>query len=665
MDRSKFLEVISQHLAAQGLPVELHGRVYEKVANDIYDAGEVFELAEIADDDDGDDEGGAAAAAPTTPKFKRMQLLAKRDIAPMCDVWLVDHAWTFRIRELKKQLRENGALRQRMAGIVGYTGEAGDDLSVDDIEKAIEAIHSRLPRFVDSYRLATEEKIDIESCWYVKDEVGSGICCNTAGPAEGADDLADAPDAPNLAWCLLPAVLPDKPYSLTLVWPIAQLEEGDFCRADPMIVPRAGLGERQQLIKRLLYWEDEAERIEAEERCIAAFEALDAAIAAKKEKVYVPSTTAQPAPVITTATPATPIAFYTDSALVSHSVTDPHYFQVAAPETAQVMWLSHYSMTKTDEFPHATFVSQFPEERFWTNKWHLARTVRDAVGRVQWFNDTYDGVTELVEFAGAFLKRQRDIEAQRAAGKKRVDDNLFIVKPHNLARSMDMYISDDLPWLLSMAATGQKIFSKYISHPATFRGRKFDLRFVVVLRSLPTPDATRNLELFVYDVFWTRFGTEQYGLHSFDSYEHHFTVHNYRDPAKILEVKYSDFITEFDAQYAPAFAGRVAEGKSVWAEHVVPKIQHMLRQIFALQNTDDVSHDRFRGMYGVDLMLRERYDEVDGAAGTAAEQLHLDPAVLEITYSPDCKRAVRDYPHFFSDIFNCLFRGEVANMKPL
>ena len=44
--------------------------------------------------------------------------------------------------------------------------------------------------------------------------------------------------------------------------------------------------------------------------------------------------------------------------------------------------------------------------------------------------------------------------------------------------------------------TGPKICQKYIERPATFRGRKFDLRLLVLLRSV------RPLEALLYDVFW-------------------------------------------------------------------------------------------------------------------------------------------------------------------
>ena len=34
---------------------------------------------------------------------------------------------------------------------------------------------------------------------------------------------------------------------------------------------------------------------------------------------------------------------------------------------------------------------------------------------------------------------------------------------------------------------------------------------------------------------------------------------------------------------------------------------------------------------------------------------HYQPKLLEMTYSPDCGRACKYHPHFFDDVYNCLF----------
>ncbi len=49
-----------------------------------------------------------------------------------------------------------------------------------------------------------------------------------------------------------------------------------------------------------------------------------------------------------------------------------------------------------------------------------------------------------------------------------------------------------------------------------------------------------------------------------------------------------------------------------------------------------------RAVYGVDIMVDD----------------DMNVKILEITYAPDCNRAVDYYPSFFNDIFEVLFLGE-------
>ena len=69
-----------------------------------------------------------------------------------------------------------------------------------------------------------------------------------------------------------------------------------------------------------------------------------------------------------------------------------------------------------------------------------------------------------------------------------------------------------------MVETGPKLVSKYISRPALYHGSKFDLRYIVLVRSLAP------LDVYVYKMFWIRVANQPYSLDHFDEYEKHFTV---------------------------------------------------------------------------------------------------------------------------------------------
>lgn len=65
-----------------------------------------------------------------------------------------------------------------------------------------------------------------------------------------------------------------------------------------------------------------------------------------------------------------------------------------------------------------------------------------------------------------------------------------------MARTIDTTVTDDLSAVIRLMETGPKICQKYIEHPALFQGKKFDLRYIVLVRSM------NPLEIFLSDVFW-------------------------------------------------------------------------------------------------------------------------------------------------------------------
>lgn len=65
-----------------------------------------------------------------------------------------------------------------------------------------------------------------------------------------------------------------------------------------------------------------------------------------------------------------------------------------------------------------------------------------------------------------------------------------------MARTIDTTVTGDLSAIIRLMETGPKICQKYIEHPALFKGRKFDLRYVVLVRSM------NPVEIFLSDAFW-------------------------------------------------------------------------------------------------------------------------------------------------------------------
>lgn len=80
----------------------------------------------------------------------------------------------------------------------------------------------------------------------------------------------------------------------------------------------------------------------------------------------------------------------------------------------------------------------------------------------------------------------------------RNQDNLWIVKPWNMARTIDTTVTRSLPALIRLVETGPKICQKYIEDPALYQGKKFDLRYIVLVRSF------RPFSVFLSNAFWVK-----------------------------------------------------------------------------------------------------------------------------------------------------------------
>ena len=161
----------------------------------------------------------------------------------------------------------------------------------------------------------------------------------------------------------------------------------------------------------------------------------------------------------------------------------------------------------------------------------------------------------LPAFVGRYQERQR-----------LALDNTWILKPTNLARSMDIWVTSNIEQMMRLVETGPKIVQKYIERPCLFRGRKFDMRFVALVKSvLP-------LEVYVYEEFYTRHSNNAFEMSesTFSVYETHFTVMNYSEGVQITNIRYFDFEKEFNEEN---------KGKITLAE-VRERIHSAIKKVF-------------------------------------------------------------------------------------
>lgn len=329
---------------------------------------------------------------------------------------------------------------------------------------------------------------------------------------------------------------------------------------------------------------------------------------------------------------------YTDIPPVEEFLTRAEFMIVTDPKDADIIWTS---MQVDEEVKRAAglndqqYINQFPFEACLVMKHHLAETVQKADGSPEWFQPTYNLETHLTQLVGDYFVRERDEL-----------DNLWILKPWNMARTIDTTVTRNLSSIIRLMETGPKICQKYIEHPALFKGKKFDLRYIVLVRSV------NPLEMFLTDVFWVRLANNPYSLdnNSLFEYETHFTVMNYR--GRLNHMNTPDFVKEFEQEH-----------QVKWLD-IHSRVRRMIRSVFesAALVHPEMHSPMSRAMYGVDVMLDSSFK----------------PKLLEVTYCPDCTRACKYDTEaivgngevirggdFYNYVFGCLFLNETTHVSAL
>ncbi|EOA33509.1 hypothetical protein CARUB_v10019785mg [Capsella rubella] len=465
-----------------------------------------------------------------------------------------------------------------------------------------------------NYRLADEEKLDETSLWYVMDELGSAL------------RHSDEPNFKVAPFLFMPSGKLESAVSYSVMWPIKNSQKGDECTRDFL----AGIGEDKQRSARLTAWFQTPENY-----FIHEFEKYQQKLQAKGFD-SLPSS-----PSISRSirhSDGSPLLVYTDLPQVEEFLTRPEFVITNEPKDADILWTSVQvddELKKEVGITDDQYINQFPFEACLVMKHHLAETIQMGYGSPKWLQPTYNLETQLSQFIGDYCARKRDQL-----------NNLWILKPWNMARTIDTSITNNLSAIIRMMETGPKICQKYIEHPALFKGKKFDLRYVVLVRSIDP------LEIYLTEIFWVRLSNNPYSLekHSFFEYETHFTVMNYGG-RKLNHKPTAEFVREFEQEH------------NVKWMNIHEKVKQVIRAVFeaAALTHPEMQSPKSRAIYGVDVMLDSSFE----------------PKILEVTYCPDCMRACKydmetidgkgivKGGDFFNYVFGCLFLDETAHVTPL
>lgn len=468
--------------------------------------------------------------------------------------------------------------------------------------------------FLMTYRLADEEKIDETSICYVMDELGSAL------------RHSDEPNFKVAPFLYMPEGKMESAVSYSILWPTQNVQRGDECTRDFLV----GIGEDKQRSARLTAWFHTPQKYfiqEYEKHCKRLF-----------SKTFAPPSVKLSISKSLKRTDGLALRVYTDIPQVEEFLTRPEFVITMEPKDADILWTGMQideDLRKAAGITDQQYINQFPFEACLVMKHHLAETVQKVHGLTKWLQPTYNLEVQLPQLIGDYFVRKRD-------GL----DNLWILKPWNMARTIDTTVTGDLSAIIRLMETGPKICQKYIEHPALFKRRKFDLRYIVLVRSVDP------LEIFLCDVFWVRLANNMYSLEksSLFEYETHFTVMNYR--GRLNHMSAPEFAREFEQEH-----------QVKWLD-IHKGIRNMIRLVFesAAVGHPEMQSPTSRAMYGVDVML----------------DCSFQPKLLEVTYCPDCSRACKydtkttssgeetiRGSDFYNDVFGCLFLNETTHVTPL
>nr|XP_002120682.1 tubulin--tyrosine ligase-like protein 12 [Ciona intestinalis] len=593
----QFCDIYKEVLASNGVTPHLFRALHRKLEHEIFDAGEYFSLT-TDDESDGNS--------------KLKAVLINEDGLEVSDsngIFLIDHAWTFQPREARSQLCNAPGLLPRMAELMGYSVH-GEVFNPDD--DIVNDVLTEMWKYIHTYSSSAGEAEEKVPIWYLMDEFGSRIRHS---------------DEPTVK--IVPFHYQPTGTTYSLMWLTQDMEYADELTYD------FAFDERDPILRKckLLPWVGADFSDVSTHTNVLPDKSYDDRFKYTNETL--PTGNQIPGK------KEGKLKIFTE--YHRQYLTDVKNFEIVENrEEADVI----YPATSIRDYKYFSeerpdvLLGMFPCEQIILCKDFFADIAKRAGkdGKFPpWHPVSFNLHSEFPQFISYFKQRENE----------GLDMNVWICRPWNLARGLEIQVTNNLNEIIRLRETPiPKVVSKYIEHPVLFHRDdinvkvKFDLRFNVLLTSV------EPMKLYVCKVFLLRFANKEFALNNFDDYQQHYTVMNYVEGGtKLKQINYDQFIPMFEDQN-PDFK---------W-EDVERNIHRCIKEFFISATSRPapygIGHNQqSRAMYGIDAMLEWRDDPQTGAHV-------MQPVLLECNFMPENSRSCKHFPNFLNDVFRFLFRGD-------
>ncbi|KAL0091012.1 tubulin-tyrosine ligase family-domain-containing protein [Phycomyces blakesleeanus] len=393
------------------------------------------------------------------------------------------------------------------------------------LERRVERVYCQMWSYLQTYSfsvLQQDGEPKAQTAWYACDEVGSALC-HSSDPSVVCVPFIFSRGASGMI-----------PYSV--MFPIKDIKAGEPLTCDllPKNLERP-IDRKAYLLafqQRLLADED-VQKITKE--LVDSYKAYQTSLEATQPPKSSKITNSEESVKALLSHPAEkakePVKVASTTPFVCDNLKLANTKLVTDEDKADIIWRSQDFMEWDSLKEHQT-INQFPNEFCLTFKQNLAALIQKTYGSPEWVPRTYNLVTQLGEVVGNYLNNEES-----------KSDNLWILKPWNLARGIDISINRSLPELIRTHDSAvPMIAQKYLTKPCLYNGKKFDLRYIVLLRQIePTMIAC------VYNMFWIRLANKKFNLDDLDDYERQFTVMNY-SKYEMTQLDYKSFIYHMEKE---------------------------------------------------------------------------------------------------------------------